>query len=115
MTVLSRASFAVKPPAPTHLSAESKRFWRQITGMYVLEAHHLELLRLACEALDRGIQARQTLERDGLTVADRFGVARPHPCVAIERDARLSVARLVKALDLDYEGPQSIGRPPSAS
>ena len=37
----------------------------------------------------------------------REGGLRPHPCVGIERDARLAVARLVRELDLDVEPPVS--------
>ena len=69
--------------------------------------HHLRLLQLACEAWDRAQAAREQLDRDGLTVPGREGGIRPHPCVAIERDARLAVARLVRELDLDTEPPVS--------
>jgi hypothetical protein len=30
---------------------------------------------------------------------------RPHPCVAIERDAKISFARLIAQLNLDVEEP----------
>jgi phage terminase small subunit len=59
---------------------------------------------LALEAWDRAQGAREQLEREGLTVPTGGGI-RPHPCIAIERDARLAVARLVRELDLDAEPP----------
>ena len=70
-------------------------------------------LAVACETWDRAQAARAQLAREGLTVPGREGGIRPHPCVAIERDARLAVARLVRELDLYTEPPPSdrIGPP----
>jgi P27 family predicted phage terminase small subunit len=84
---------------------------------YVLQEHHLRLLQLACEAWDRAQEAREQLGRDGLTVPGREGGLRAHPAVAIERDSRLAVARLVRELDLDVEPPASerVAPPPLLS
>src|SRR6516162_9976601 len=90
-------------PAPAHLSPSARRWWQTTVDRYVLEEHHLRLLQLCCEAWDRATQAREELQRDGLTCPARDGGRRPHPAVAIERDARLAVARLVRELDLDTE------------
>lgn len=70
---------------------------------YALDAHHLRLLQLACEAWDRAADARRQLEVDGAVYRDRFGAPRAHPAVAIERDARLAFAKLVRQLDLEGE------------
>ena len=77
----------------------------------MLEPHHVRLLTLAAEAWDRGQEARQILDAEGITTVDRFGQARAHPAVAIERDARLASARLMRELDLDAE-PAPSSRPP---
>jgi P27 family predicted phage terminase small subunit len=92
---------------PPHLSASAREWWKSTVETYVLQEHHLRLLQLCCEAWDEAQKARDALERDGLTVPGREGGLRPHPCVAIERDARLAVARLVRELDLDVEPPKS--------
>jgi P27 family predicted phage terminase small subunit len=94
-------------PAPEHLSPSSAAWWRTTVERFVLEEHHLRLLQLCCEAWDRAQAARAQLDRDGLTVESEKGVIRAHPCIAIERDSRLAVARLVRELDLDVEPPAS--------
>jgi P27 family predicted phage terminase small subunit len=98
---------ADSPQPPPHLSPSAVHWWRSTVDRYVLEEHHLRLLQLACEAWDEAQNAREQLQKEGLTIAGREGGARPHPCVAIERDARLAVARLVRELDLDTEPPAS--------
>lgn len=60
----------------------------------MLREHHLWPLQLACEAWERAQAAREVLDREGLTVPGREGGIRLHPCVAIERDARLALEPL---------------------
>jgi P27 family predicted phage terminase small subunit len=95
------------PQPPPHLSESSRQWWLSTVETYILQEHHLLLLQLCCEAWDRAQMARAQLQEEGLTVQGAEGGIRPHPCVAIERDARLAVARLVRELDLDTEPPVS--------
>src|SRR5262245_43285579 len=99
-------------PPPSHLSPSAAEWWRTTVDRYVLQEHHLRLLRLCCEAWDEAQKAREQVEREGLTVPGHKG-PRAHPCLAIEHSARLTVARLVRELDLDTEPPASdrIGPP----
>ena len=101
------------PKAPAHLREPTRQWWRSVMKDYQLEPHHLRLLQAACEAWDRLQEARELLARDGLTVEGREGGIRPHPAVAIERDARTGFARLVRELDLDTEPAGSSRRPPA--
>ena len=99
------------PEPPKHLRAASKRFFRETVRDYVLEPHHLRLLALCCEALDRGAEATATIAKDGAYLQGRYG-PRAHPAIAVERDSRLAAARLLRELDLDAsEGGES--RPPA--
>ena len=101
-------------PSPTaHLAPESRRFWRQIAVNFELEPHHFALLTLALEAWDRGQQARVALAKAGsLTFEDRFGQPHARPEVAMERDARLSFARLLREIGLDGAATPEVARPP---
>jgi P27 family predicted phage terminase small subunit len=98
-------------PAPRHLSARAKTFWKTVMDGHVLEPFQLELLRRVCEQLDRADQARVVLKREGLTTIDRFNQPREHPAVAIERQAHFAIARLLRELNLDISAPDS--RPPT--
>jgi len=82
-----------------------------MAGSYDFEVHHLELLRLTCEALDRCWQARERVDEEGAYFVDRWGQPKAHPAVNVERDARLSAARLIRELGLDEE-PSPDSRPP---
>jgi len=103
----------MKPPEPPkHLSKDARSWWRKVTGEYQMEDHHLRLLRLACEAWDRGQAAREALAVNGLTFTDRFGTPKPRPEVAVERDSRIAYARLLRELALDVSAPDD-SRPPA--
>jgi phage terminase small subunit len=82
------------------------------TRDYQLDTHHLKLLQAACEAWDRACEAQLILSRDGLVIAGREGGVRPHPAVAIRRDAEISFARLLRELDLDTEAPSGLRTAP---
>jgi phage terminase small subunit len=88
-------------------------WWQTVVGDYVLEDHHLRLLEAACSAWDRMTEARIALAEHGLTYQDARGMVRARPEVAIERDARIAFARLLRELDLDVAAPpEPHGRPP---
>jgi len=95
---------------PKHLSREAAEWWRTVLREFALEPHHLRLLRLASEAWDQAQAARVALVKHGTVYVDRFGQPRARPEVAIERDARLAFARLVREMGFDAPSPDS--RPP---
>ena len=90
--------------APRHLSAESKRLWRETTRVYQLEPRHEAILLCALEAFDRMRQAQAAVTRDGPYTEGRFGM-KAHPALAVERDSRLAFLRSQRELGLDLEAP----------
>jgi len=99
--------------APPHLAAETADWWLHVCGEFDLEQHHTRLLTLACEAFDRCGQARALIDADGPVTVTPDGAMKAHPAVAIERDARLAFARLLRELDLDTGPPPERARPPA--
>jgi P27 family predicted phage terminase small subunit len=92
------------PQPPEHLSDEAKAWWRKVNADYALEPHHLKLLQSACESWDRAQEARRQVEAEGITVQGRYG-PKINPAVAVERDARMTLVRNLRLLDLDAEAP----------
>lgn len=102
-----------KPVAPPHLTDSTAAWWVSVLTDYDLEPHHIHLLTLAAEALDRTAQAREIIDTDGPVVRTADGNVKAHPAVGIERDARLAFARILRELDLDTEAPTERARPPA--
>jgi P27 family predicted phage terminase small subunit len=100
------------PKPPQHLSEAGRTWWRTCVKTYELEPHHLRLLQSAAECWDRQQQARAILDAQGITFVDDRGNTRAHPAVAIERDARVGFARILRELDLDVPPPADIRTSP---
>src|SRR5437762_586076 len=96
---------------PKHLRSSTRAWFKHVSANFELESHHFRLLQLAAESWDRAEQAREALATHGLVYTDRFGSPRARPEVGIERDCRISFARLLRELDLDVEPPTVPGRP----
>lgn len=98
--------------APSHLQPATRKWWLSVVKEWSLDEHHIRLLTLACEAWDRCAEAREVLQKEGLTYTDRFGQPAARPEIAVERDNRIAFARLVRELDLDSEPLPNTSRPP---
>lgn len=87
------------PPPPEGLAERGRALWSGVVELRPLQPHELQLLRLACVALDRGEQARQDVEERGLRVQGRFTQV-TNPSIAVERNSQLVVSRLLRQLGL---------------
>jgi len=92
------------PRAPAHLSKAARKWWSGVMASYEIEEHMIQTVTAAAESWDRKEQARLILKTEGLTVDCRDG-KKTHPCVAVERDARLAYLRAVRELCLSSEDP----------
>jgi P27 family predicted phage terminase small subunit len=104
-----------KPPKvplpPRSLGDEGKAYWKKIQSEFDVPEHQFDLLAAACQQLDRAAEAREKIACEGVTALDRFGQAKTHPAVDIERNAHLAFCRLQRELGLDIAPPSS--RPPA--
>lgn len=104
---------ANKNPIPAHLSQEARRIFKDLCADYCIDdAAGLRILETACEAFDRMREAQKAIQRDGMTVTDRWNQIKAHPLCSVERDARAAFLAGLKALHLDLEPIKAIGRPP---
>jgi phage terminase small subunit len=101
----------IDPQAPVFLAEAGRTFWTRVLREFELYGPSLELLALACKQADQAAEARAILAAQPLTYPDRFDQPREHPAVAIERNASVVFARLVRELALDVEPPAD-SRPP---
>lgn len=102
-----------EPPAfkvPKHLRKPTQTWVKSVLSDYDLEEHHFKLLIAAAESWDRLCAAREIVDAEGMTFTDRFGQPKARPEVAIERDSKVVLARLLRELALD--APASDSRPP---
>jgi hypothetical protein len=97
-----RPVVTVSPPPrpPKGLSPEARKFWRAVTGAYVLEPHHLSLLEEAVRTLDVVRDAEAAILRDGSYVTGRWG-PRAHPAGAVRDRSRALYARLIREIGID--------------
>jgi P27 family predicted phage terminase small subunit len=91
------------PKPPKKLSREAKAWWSKIVGTWDLDDPGLMLLESALEAFDTMRDAQAMLAKDGAVVKDRFGQLKSHPACLIERDAKGTLLRTMRALNLDLE------------
>ena len=101
-----------RDPAAT-LSPEALT-WRQhlLDEFEIADSAGLLLLDTAMAAFDRMREAQRIVAAEGSMQKDRFGAVRAHPALAVERDSRAGMLAALRALRLDLEPLQAIGRPP---
>jgi P27 family predicted phage terminase small subunit len=86
---------------PNHLRKPAKKLWLEVMADYAIDdGAGLALLQTACEAYQRCDEARRLIRREAAVIVDRFGQPKPHPAVAIERDARAQLIAALRALKL---------------
>ncbi len=91
-------------PAAVVLTGERLRLWNDVRARFVLEPASENILRNACESLERAAQLAAQVDRDGATFKDRFGAVRVNPAAQLERDFRGLAARQLQQLAARMEG-----------
>ena len=93
-----------QPKPPPGVSKEASTLWYALVAEYAIsDPAGLAVLGQAVEAHGRIRSAQKAIKRDGVTIQDRWGQTKPHPCLSAERDARSSFLAALRALNLDLE------------
>lgn len=91
--------------APKGISAEAAAIWKRLHAEYELtDEGAAQVLDAGLRAFDTMRQAEATLAEQGLTIADRFGGMKAHPCVDIAHRNRAMWLGALRMLGLHREG-----------
>lgn len=100
------------PPTPKSLGKCGESFWKKINKEFLLESHHLELLKQACEVLEAIEIAEEEIKDQGRYVFNRFGEKKENPAVADSRQLKNLFRLLCRELNLDGISLDEKTRPP---
>ena len=101
----------LKPPRK--LGPAGASLWARIQAEFAItDVGGIELLCLACQALDRAENLAEAIARDGEVIHTRAGVPKTHPAVRDELQCRAFAAKMLQKLGVTDEPLKSIGRPP---
>ena len=101
-----------KPHRP--LGAVGLRLWREILESYSIDdAASIEILLLACEALDRAEILKAEIKKDGSVLrSETSSMVREHPAIKHELANRAFVAKQLRELGLvRADVRRGVGRP----
>jgi P27 family predicted phage terminase small subunit len=105
------------PSPPKHLSPRARTHWRRVAvaavGLGTLTRADLSVLELLAVTLETEELARETVAREGMTLATESSGGKTHPAVRIMEKARGQAAQLLQRFGLDPRSRQSVDvRPP---
>ena len=87
---------------PGHLGEPERAIWGHVLSDYSFSTEtSIHVLASALEAHQRAREAREAVEREGMTIVGRDGQPKAHPLLAVERDARAAWLAGLKALGLE--------------
>lgn len=96
---------------PNSLTDEAKNIWKIVEKDFKLKDYQLIVLKTALEAYDRMHEAKKEIDKKGIITTAANGFEQKNPALQIEKEARSGFLAAWKALDLNIEPPQDLGRP----
>ena len=100
---------------PGNLRPEARELVETIEQEYVLEPHERILLHQAAVALSLSLEAAELIAAEGLTTRMARGGCKTHPAVAVQRNASVTFAALLKAIGLAADGRRTVAVPGARS
>jgi hypothetical protein len=85
-------------PGQLTLSPEAQQLFDEVDGSWELTPPVRALLRIACEALTKAADAEAITAREGMSIGDAKGAAKPHPMALLARDYRAQAATTLQRI-----------------
>lgn len=79
-------------PGPLELSESAQRLHDDVSSQWDLTPPVAALLRLVAEAMTKAEALEAVTSREGMTIGDQKGAAKPHPAALLARDYRAQAA-----------------------
>jgi len=101
------------PAPPRKLGPAGRALFDRVMREYqMVDTAGIEILTVACQALDRAESLRALIDRDGELIKTRTGALKAHPALRDEIANRAFFVRCIARLGLDIEPLQPMaGRP----
>jgi hypothetical protein len=110
LSIVSGETTTIRPPR--QLGQHGMALWNRVMAEYgIVDCGGVELLCLACQALDRAESLAEAIARDGPVVYSRAGVPKAHPACRDELANRAYVAKQLERLGVTVENVKLPGRP----
>jgi hypothetical protein len=110
LTLVGSGFAPISPPRK--LGEFGMSLWNRVQAEYRVEdCGGLEILCLACAALDRAEALAACIAADGEVVHTRSGLPKAHPAIRDELAARAFVVRTLERLGINVEAIKPHGRP----
>ena len=93
--------------------SEVQIFFDEILKNFELEADSLKVFQVACHSLDRYLEAKEKLDREGITYMTSTGNVKKHPANEIEKVAKAQFLQAMRMLGISDLEPNRPGRPTS--
>jgi hypothetical protein len=101
-----------KGGSPRPLGKHGRALWCSIMDEYeITDAGGIELLCLACQALDRAESCREQIDKMGECGIVDGRAVREHPLLKTELANRSFVSKCLERLGLNAEPGKAVGRP----
>lgn len=103
MTNKTKTQSTAAAAEPVKLTGRAADLWQSVQARWELSEPAIELLRCACEAMQRAAEAATEVSAEGATYRDRWGQPRVHPAAKLEIDHRAQAARHLQSLGVTLE------------
>lgn len=86
-----------------------KRFWYDCQKSLDFSVDGMEVLRVACQSLNRYLEAKEAIDKIGIIYKAPNGMVKKNPACEVEKHSRQGFLQAVKMLGIDPGNEQKRG------